>query len=281
MVVGVRRPCARHWPPTVADVDARRVRAAREARRRRSGRGSCRRRASARRSGRSRRGPPPPRPCSMRKSARCQPLWPAMKCAGPQASRVALRKAIPSSGRHAVSSTCASAWVAQASFGLSASASRAVSSARAEFARLLESERVGAENEARQRMAAIPRRQHARDRIADRQRLAEEEIGVLGEAQRERVGRPVGEDRLPGERGVDRPAFGPRLDGGDMQLFRGPRRRQARAPPRRSRRRPRDGRRGSRRSGTARRSPRRRERRTGSAASACFRTPTGSPVRPQ
>ena len=56
-------------------------------------------------------------------------------------------------------------------------------------------------------------------RIASR--LAEEEVCVLGEAQREGVGRPVREDRLPGERGVDRPAVGQRLDGGDMQPLAG------------------------------------------------------------
>ena len=89
----------------------------------------------------------------------------------------------------------------------------------AKFAGFLEAERVGAQDEARQRMAAIPRRQRARRRIADRLRLAQKEVGVLGEAQRQRVGRLLDEDRLPDERRVDRPALGPGPDGGDMQLF--------------------------------------------------------------
>ncbi len=89
----------------------------------------------------------------------------------------------------------------------------------AEFAGLLQAERVGAQDKARERMAAIPRWQHARCGIADRQRLAQKEVGVLNKAQRERVGRPLDEDRLPDEGGVDRPALGPSLDGVDMQLF--------------------------------------------------------------
>ena len=91
----------------------------------------------------------------------------------------------------------------------------------AEFARLLEPEGVSPEDEARQRIVAIPGRQHARDRIAQRQRLAEKEIGVLPEAQRQRVGRPVGEDRLPGQRRLRSPARGPRPDRGEMEPFAG------------------------------------------------------------
>ena len=89
----------------------------------------------------------------------------------------------------------------------------------AEFAGLLEAERVGAQNEAGQRMDTIPRRQNAGRRIADRRGLAQKEIGVLGQAQRQRVGRPLDQDRLPDERGVDRPALGPGPDGGHMQPF--------------------------------------------------------------
>ena len=77
----------------------------------------------------------------------------------------------------------------------------------AELVRLLEPEGVGAEEEARQRIVAIPGWQDARDRIAHGERLAEEEIGVLPEAQRQRVGRPVGQNGLPDE--TSPPTTGP------------------------------------------------------------------------
>ena len=52
-----------------------------------------------------------------------------------------------------------------------------------------------------------------------RERLAEEEIGVLPEAQGERVGRMVDEDVLPGERRLERPPGGQGLGGGQMAPF--------------------------------------------------------------
>ena len=67
-----------------------------------------------------------------------------------------------------------------------------------EIARLLEPEGVEAEDEAScQRIVAVPRRQHPRRGVADGDRPAEEEIGVLRQPQCERVGRMIGKDLFP------------------------------------------------------------------------------------
>ena len=153
------------------------------------------------------------------KGARCQPLCPAMKCAGRQLARVDLRKAIPSSCRLAVSNTWASACVAQPSAGLPASASRPTVLGAAEFARFLEAESVGAEEEAGQRIAALPGRQHARHGIADGERVAVKEMGVLDQPQRKRVGRMVGEEVVPDLLAVEGAASRPGLGGGEMAAF--------------------------------------------------------------
>ena len=79
-----------------------------------------------------------------------------MKCACFQSARVDLRKATPSSCRFAVSITWASACVAQASRGLEPSASRPKCLCALEVAGLLEPEGVKPEDEARERIVAIP-----------------------------------------------------------------------------------------------------------------------------
>jgi hypothetical protein len=85
-----------------------------------------------------------------------------------------------------------------------------------EVAGLLEPEGVKPEDEARERIAALPGRQRPRGAVADRHRPAEEEISILHEAQGERVGGMIDEDHLPAE---DRPrgfALRPRLGGGEV-----------------------------------------------------------------
>ena len=66
-----------------------------------------------------------------------------------------------------------------------------------EVSGLLEPERVGAEDKAGERIVPAPGRQDPGDRIAHWRRPAEKEIGVLRQAQGERVGRVIGKDALP------------------------------------------------------------------------------------
>ena len=56
----------------------------------------------------------------------------------------------------------------------------------------LKPEGVKTEDEARERIAAVPGRQHPGGAVADGGRSAEKEIGVLRQAQGERVGRVIG-----------------------------------------------------------------------------------------
>ena len=89
----------------------------------------------------------------------------------------------------------------------------------AQFARLLEAEGILAEHEAVVRALAIPGRQHARDRIADAEGMAEIEIAVVGEAQRERVGWMIDEYVFPDVGRADDLAGGPGLGGGEVPLL--------------------------------------------------------------
>ena len=85
-----------------------------------------------------------------------------------------------------------------------------------EVAGLLEPEGVKPEDEARERIVAIPGRQDPRGAVADGGRPAEKEIGVLRQAQGERVGRVIGEDRLPADDRLRGLALRPGLGGGEM-----------------------------------------------------------------
>ena len=87
---------------------------------------------------------------------------------------------------------------------------------RTEVARLLEPERVGAEHEARERIIAPPGGQDALSRVADRERPAEEQIGVLAEPECEGVGRPVFENGFPNLSRFRRPSLGPCPDRGEV-----------------------------------------------------------------
>ena len=86
----------------------------------------------------------------------------------------------------------------------------------AELARFLEAEGVGAEDETGQRIVALPGRQHARHEIADGERVAVEEMRVLDQPQRQRVGRMVGDDVVPDPLAVEGAARRPGLGGGEM-----------------------------------------------------------------
>ncbi len=85
-----------------------------------------------------------------------------------------------------------------------------------EVAGLFEPEGVKPMDEARQRIVAIPGRQHTRGAIANGGRAAKEEISVLREPQGERVGGMIVEDRLPAEDRARGLASRPRLGGGEV-----------------------------------------------------------------
>ena len=91
----------------------------------------------------------------------------------------------------------------------------------AEFAGLLEPEGILTQHETRQRIFRIPGRQDAGDRIAEARGQAEEEIGVMDEAQSQRIRRAVDEDLLPNRRGLEHAARRPRLDRAQMQPLAG------------------------------------------------------------
>ena len=86
----------------------------------------------------------------------------------------------------------------------------------AELARFLETEGVGAEEEAGQRIVALPCRQDARHRIADGERVAVEKMRVLDQPQRQRVGRMVGDYVVPDPLAVEGAARRPGLGGGKV-----------------------------------------------------------------
>ena len=88
-----------------------------------------------------------------------------------------------------------------------------------EIAGLLEPEGVKPEDEARERIVAIPGGQHPLGAVADGGRPAEEEIGVLHEPQSERVGGVIGQDPLPAEDRLRELAPRPGLGGGEMVLL--------------------------------------------------------------
>ena len=65
-------------------------------------------------------------------------------------------------------------------------------------------------------IGGVPRRQHAGHRIAQRARIAEIEMGEVGEPERDDVARPVEQDVLPQRRRPHQVARRPRLERGDM-----------------------------------------------------------------
>ena len=88
-----------------------------------------------------------------------------------------------------------------------------------EIARLLEPEGVKPEDEASERIVAIPGGQDPFGAVADGGRPAEEEIGVLHEPQSERVGGILGQDRLPAHNRLRERAPRPGFGGGKMGLL--------------------------------------------------------------
>ena len=85
-----------------------------------------------------------------------------------------------------------------------------------EVAGLLKPKGVKPVDEARERIVAVPGRQHLLGTVANGGRPAEEEIGVLHQAQGKRVGGMIGEDFLPAEDRLRGLASRPRPGGGEM-----------------------------------------------------------------
>ena len=143
-------------------------------------------------------------------------MWWAMKCACAQSRPRRFEKGdallVPVRGLHHMGQRMRRPGVARiAGERLAAEVLSAL-----EIAGLLEPEGVKPEDEARERIVAIPGGQHPLGAVADGGRPAEEEIGVLHEPQSERVGGMIGQDRLPAEDGLRGLAPRPGLGGGEM-----------------------------------------------------------------
>ena len=186
-----RVPRHRRARRTVRPCRGRRAAIARAARWRRASRAE--RRPTSRCAPRRRRSPAPRAvsPTSRRYRARCHQLCTVNRLPLPQSASRSTRKRIPSSTRPCISRTCTTAWTRPDVVGVHLERLQPRGLGRAVVTRLFEAEGLHATHETRVRMLRVQGGKRAAGSVAQVGRVADEEVELVTELQREQVGRPA------------------------------------------------------------------------------------------